>query len=906
MNLFKRCKSLVTIVACSSLAATAFGSSELVRNTNFSTNAAGQLQEWSYNEGHRSAFSVETEDDKPVLRFHLDSPQSASVSQSIPVDPADGALDITVRVRAHDLTPGAPKWTGGRFALEFRGADGRRAGPWPKSPTVREDTDGWQEFGLREPIPSDATHLFLQMGVWQSQGTVEFSEPSIRIVEGFEAPTKVNPLTKGVLPIEVTNQFEWSRREFPEKTPVTGATLEIPQNIQTIYVAPPAAGLEEHDGKSAQQPLLSLETALVQAMPILERGQAVEIRMASGIYRERGLGLTLKKGTGNAALLVISGSPEGSTEIRASTVYDSWEALKNNRYSTTVDKKIVPGESAWSQTTPILLRREMVFIDGEPLRQVLSEKELDAGTFFADAETQRFIIEPKAGVDPRSALVEIADAEGTGKEPILDLSEKPNVILRNLKFLHSNQGLHNRFAVRATSNLLVENCTFQWNNSGGLGINGAENVTIRGSKFNHNGGLGIFGWRVRNLLIEDSETNFNNWRGAMGGYTGWSVGGIKLHWVEQVRLQNYRAIGNQSPGFWLDLWCYHVDIIDSHFEDNAIEAAVLLELAKGITIRNTKFIRNAEAIRMHDAAEVSVEDSSFIGNAVTFMVYASKQVPFEGAPASNRGGVKGLYIPNENLKLRNTKVEVEDRPEWQAATEPQIDSFLGFISFGFPPFFHVANNTAESTFYPSLILDNVSWTHPLKEKPFLGPNRQFLDADGFKQAVAAGWKRDEEWRPQLQMGENPLPVQPDDSVELIKDFRYFAVMDPYVSVEGTGEEAFVRLEHPFLGSRQVMFADLALPEGARSATLRGELRLISLQPGEKDWQVPRVEFGGTDLQGERFGARSEKRFTSLDGWQTFELDVELLEGASGLLAQFVTHHLGCVWDIRNVLIEIKK
>ena len=875
----------------------------LIKNAEFATDDSGQAQDWNYTAGAPAFVSVHEEDGRNFLRISRDQPGAAAIFQNIPVNPADGALIVSVKMRAENLVPGEAGWTGARFAMEFRDASGSRTGGWPASPRLRKPTDGWQLFESREIIPPDAKHLNLQLGVWRSSGTVDFTDISIEVDEDYEIPSEVKPEVEGIVPITTGEQTAWSTRSIPPPIKIDGASLSEPDETVFLYVAPD--GDDGNDGLMQAAPLATLAAALNKATPLLNRGEAVGIRLASGVYREDDLSLGRLQPKGRQTMLIIEGEQPGAVSIRASSVYDDWRAVGNGRYETAFDKNIEPSTSAWGQTEPILLRREMVFIDGEPLRQVLTEEKLIPGRFWVDDANRRLVIYPKEGIDPRQRLVEVADSEPGGRRSILDISDKPNVILRNLEFAHDNQRLHNTFAVRGTSNLLIENCRFVHNNSGGLGLNDAENVTIRNSQINHNGGLGLFGWRVRNLLIEDSETNYNNWRGNAGGYNAWSVAGIKLHWVEHIRLDNYRAVGNLAPGFWVDLWCYHIEIENSHFEDNALEAAVLLELAQHIDIGNSRFVRNAEAIRFHDANEVRVENSEFIGNAVTFMVYSSRQVLVGGAPGSQRGNMPGRYIPNANFTLENSSVKVEDRPEWQTRTEAEISSFLQFYSIGYPPFFHVANRAAEETFYPTMSVEQVEWENPMEEKPFVGPHRERLSEAEFIEALADGWQRTREWRPSLNLGKNTLPVQDTSRHEPIRHFQYLAILNPYLSLKTEDNSSFVRIEQPFLRSRQALFADLALPENARSVSARVPMRLNDLSPGEQAWQVPRWEIFATDIDGNRVGQERGVRFTNLNRWETAELTLEIPEEATGLHLRFVTHHVGCIWDIGNVELKIE-
>jgi hypothetical protein len=879
-------------------------SGQLVQNPQFASDAQGDVADWAIAGFARERITIHSEDGTRMLRVSNPEPGTTAATQQIPVDPADGAVDIRVRMRAVDLVPGDPKWTGARFALEFRNAEGRRTGAWPASPRLREDTDGWQSFELREQIPQDASQLFLQIGLWQSSGTVDFAEPSIQVVPDFEPPTRVEPVVEGEVPIDTRSQEIWSSREIPAARPVTGAELDESVVATVLHVAADDSASDDYAGTDAAQPLATLGHALTLAQRQLDQGLAVRIALGPGTYRESALQLENVSDRAQQTLLVIAGSAPGAVVIASSSVRKDWEALGDGVFAAEFATPLRRLDSAWGQTEPILLRREMVFIDGLRQTQVLDRQALRPGTFFMDDAAGRLLIHPD-GVDPRQALVEVADADVPPNRSILDLGDKPNLVLRNLVFRHGNQGLHNQFAVRATGNLLVEHCRFEHNNSGGLGLNSAENVTLRHCQLSHNGGLGLFGWRIRNLLVQHTETSHNNWRGFAGDYTAWSIGGIKLHWIEQVRLENHRAVGNLCPGFWVDLWCYHVQVVDSVFEDHALEAAILLELTQHVVIENTQIIRNAEGIRIHDAADILVENSRLVGNAVSVMVYGSKP-RLQGAPASVRGGVAGLFIPTTGLAIRGSHVEAEDRPEWQIQTETIISSFLQYVSLGYPPFFHVNSYEQARTFFSTLNIEDVHWVHPLGERPFRGPSHEMLSESEFEAAIAGGWERSGEWREAVDDdGARRFAVRLDDPVHPLEGFSYYAIVRPYIQTLEEGQTRFVRIEHPFLRSRQALFTEIALPAGAKRTVVSALLRVDQITPGDKPWQVPRFVIHGTSDDGARIGGAVERRMSSSGEWVPVTLDLDLAERASGLRVEFVTHHTGVRWDIQDVEVRIE-
>ena len=99
-------------------------------------------------------------------------------------------------------------------------------------------------------------------------------------------------------------------------------------------------------------------------------------------------------------------------------------------------------------------------------------------------------VDPPAGVNMSSASIEAAVRRQT-----LDISGRSNIVIRGMVFRHaadcvntagvSGQRKH-QHSLRLRSRRL-------WNNWGGIGIYGTNNVTVQNSVSNYNGGVGFMG-----------------------------------------------------------------------------------------------------------------------------------------------------------------------------------------------------------------------------------------------------------------------------------------------------------------------------------------------------------------------------------------------------------------------------
>src|SRR5664279_3673237 len=168
---------------------------------------------------------------------------------------------------------------------------------------------------------------------------------------------------------------------------------EIPKAAHVYYVAPD--GKADSPGTTLEQP-----TALEAAIERVVTGDAIVMR--GGVYRTGGLilnqGITLQPYADERPIL------EG-TEVAT-----KWEALRNNVWRASWTRLFPAAPLGWWQRsregmrTPLhRFNNDMVFVDGEMLKSVGWEGELDAQSFFIDYQAGYVYI----GANPANRLVEI-------------------------------------------------------------------------------------------------------------------------------------------------------------------------------------------------------------------------------------------------------------------------------------------------------------------------------------------------------------------------------------------------------------------------------------------------------------------------------------------------------------------
>jgi hypothetical protein len=190
----------------------------------------------------------------------------------------------------------------------------------------------------------------------------------------------------------------------------------------------------------------------------------------------------------------------------------------------------------------------MIFVNGNPLTQVLSYSTLQAGTFFVDESDSVIHVYPPKGTDMHTSLVESAMRPQT-----LSVLGRSNLVLRGLVLGHARNCANTAGAiVSGSTNVLIDSVQTLWNNSGGLGIFNSSDLTVQNSIASYNGGIGFQGNQSLNLLLSFNESDYNNWRGAQAAFYDWAMGGTKFFAMRNVTVQNHFSDNNQAQGLWFD------------------------------------------------------------------------------------------------------------------------------------------------------------------------------------------------------------------------------------------------------------------------------------------------------------------------------------------------------------------
>ncbi len=442
-----------------------------------------------------------------------------------------------------------------------------------------------------------------------------------------------------------------------------------------------------------EEPAISVSRALAIVQEFCRDKQTALVRVYPGVYRETISWNVDKK---RHITLVVEAVQSGQVLISGSDVWKDWKRAKNSDiyiHHWSYNWGFAPLPSGFSKVrekiTPIIRRREMVFLDGRRLRQVLTVDELNEGSFYIDEKGDLIYLVPFNGINPLTAIVEVAT-----RDVLLDVNKSGNVTLCGLTFQHSNAALTGT-AVEFSEcvNINIEDCDFIQNNWRGLKIGCSENVMLSRCRSNNNGAMGIGMWQVKNLVMEDCETSQNNWRGAMGGFDRWAIAGTKLMHIHQCRITGHIAVDNLTRGFWFDNDNKDVVFEHSRLENNRLDG-IFIEASQGpVVVRKCIISHNLrDGVRIANSDRVTVENNVIVDNQYGMFIAGS------GRTESDWESGESFTLTNSDCRITGNHI-VAELPEQRL-----VGSRINFFKW--------------RTFISTLISDSNRWHHPTPERAF--------------------------------------------------------------------------------------------------------------------------------------------------------------------------------------------
>ena len=392
-----------------------------------------------------------------------------------------------------------------------------------------------------------------------------------------------------------------------------------------------------------------------------------------GVYRE-----TIKVTSSGAPgqPITIAAEKKGTVTIRGSALVTGWRRSEENskmfihegwdKYFGKWDESLVKGGDQFKakfgdpKTTQTMAFNQ-VFVNGTLIREVACPAKREAGTFYIDKEKKQIQLWLANDADPNQCSVEVTD-----RDVLLQVMNVSHLHVKGLKFEHCANGMMGQAAVlfRGGRNNLIEDCVVQYTAMVGLTMNG-DNHVVRRCVMNHNGQQGFACNNSENVLIEDSETSFNNlipWKQVSPAFKS---GGFKVQSSHKVKFLRHTAISNYGPGFWFDVSNDDCEAANCYAAGN--RAGILNEISFRIHVHDSVFVNNNpnNGISIAESPSNVIERNIIIDNGcgVYFrdMLRSTPEVSIV-----NGRSVKGKNAPiwnhdevvRQNIFLNNARAQI--------------------------------------------------------------------------------------------------------------------------------------------------------------------------------------------------------------------------------------------------------
>ncbi len=396
--------------------------------------------------------------------------------------------------------------------------------------------------------------------------------------------------------------------------------------VHIYYVAPD--GKADSPGTALEQP-----TTLEAAIERVDTGDAIVLR--GGLYRAGGL--SLNRG------ITLQPYADERFILKGTQVATKWQALRNNVWKTSWTRLFPAGPLGWWQRdregmrTPLhRFNNDMVFVDGELLKSVGWEGELDAHSFYVDYQSGNVYI----GVDPTNRLVEITAFDSalvrTSSPVHGKASDHKGPVIRGITFtqyayraLEVEGKKHFTIADEPTdepvglsdpatfgkevTGTVLENVTITYC-SRVAGYFRGDGLVIRNSLVSDTSTEGIYVIGSSDVLLEKNIFRRNN----IKQLTGYYPAAVKIfNQTRRVTCRDNLVIDQPySNGIW-----YDVGNRDAVFVDNWVEGAIdgfFFEISRGATVAGNVFVRCDKGVRVLNSADVHVYNNTFVDTRAAF------------------------------------------------------------------------------------------------------------------------------------------------------------------------------------------------------------------------------------------------------------------------------------------------
>ena len=341
---------------------------------------------------------------------------------------------------------------------------------------------------------------------------------------------------------------------------LASAQANVNESLETYsYWVDTNLGSDRNPGTQAL-PFKTIGYAASQAVANNQAGKGTHVWINDGTYRES---ISLTGSNSDTTLpITFEATHHGTAIVSGGVLYAGWtqysanHSIYTNAWNNTwgLCATVTGCDSAKYPQPDIMLRQEVVAVNGKVLTQVLSVAQMQTGTFYVDTTNHLIYVWPPSNTNMSTATVDVAT------EPtLLSLAGKSNIVVRGLVFQYANS-CRSDPAVSVSgspsfppTNILFDADIFQWNNGQALAISyPATYFTVENSSAIHNGDSGFQSYETQYGLWQNDLTAYNNWRGAQGAYYACNVAGFHPWAAHNDTLTSFTTQYNQTYGIHWD------------------------------------------------------------------------------------------------------------------------------------------------------------------------------------------------------------------------------------------------------------------------------------------------------------------------------------------------------------------
>ena len=417
---------------------------------------------------------------------------------------------------------------------------------------------------------------------------------------------------------------------------VVWAQANINESLETARIYVDGQRGSDSNPGTQQLPLKTIGAAAALAVTNNHAGIGTKVIINPGTYRES---VALQFSPGDTTMpITFQAALPGTAILSGADVWTGWQPITSNVYSKAWPYQwglcpldtgkanikrngFEPQDGVAPPEEDVVRRREMIFVNGALMTQVMTPTAMRVGTFYVSESKGKIYLWPPAGTNMNTARVEVST-----RANLFSLTYKSYFVFRGLTFTQANScRTDSTVPIQyGVSNILFDNDFFYWNNANGVTIGFASNTTVQNSVADYNGASGMKGYQTKNDLWQNNETSYNGWRGAQGVYYAWGQAGTHFGLAHNQTLEGIRSNFNLTHGFHWDTDNEN-DTADALAAVGNLLTGGFVEKSQGpMTLTNSAFCSglgpNNAGYELRNSTNIALSGSMVFNNLVNWLV----------------------------------------------------------------------------------------------------------------------------------------------------------------------------------------------------------------------------------------------------------------------------------------------